>query len=180
MRYQDAPLSACLLCCLILSAANVRAQTPVPPELSDPARQIARAEAPKSTSGENTKVTGIRMREAMKPKPQASPEPKVMDKKFMSLMIGLQASTILDLESTFHALKNCPPGYTCREGNPLMVPFVRQGRPASYAVTTGLNALAVWGSYKMKKRGNRFWWVPMAAQIGIHTFAAARNFRTAR
>lgn len=106
-------------------------------------------------------------------------EKKIFDKRFYLLITGLQASTILDIESSYHTLKHCPPGYTCREGNPLLRPFVRLGHPAVYAFTTGTNALAVMSSYRLKKKGSRLWWVPMTAYIGIHTFCAIRNFQTA-
>ncbi len=33
---------------------------------------------------------------------------------------------------------------------------------------------------KLRKKGSRFWWVPMTAYIGIHTYCGINNLRTAR
>lgn len=163
--------------CLLLLPFTLFAQTPIPPANS-PAQPQAKEMAVVSTEEPAAPDTDKRM--ATKPfdnKTQA--KEKIFDKKFYLLMFGLQASTVLDVESSYHTLKNCPPGFTCREGNPVLRPFVNAGRPAAYAFTTGTNALAVLSSYKLRKKGSRFWWVPMAVYTGIHTYCAVRNFQTA-
>ncbi|HWQ34001.1 MAG TPA: hypothetical protein VNQ79_14220 [Blastocatellia bacterium] len=160
---------------LALAALTAQAQTPLPPELKTPAP----AASPQPMRGD--KGTAARAGGSADP---ASPDPqadtkKVADAKFLALMTAMQVSTIADLESTFHTIGKCPPGYVCREANPLLRPFVQSGRPAAYAFTTGINSLVWWSSYRMKKRGNRWWWVGPTVQIAVHTVAAVHNYRTA-
>ena len=156
-----------LCLCLLLLPLALSAQTPIPPITSSATTQ------PVAETDSRRAVT--------KPfEPSPTTKPKVVDKKFYALMLGLQASTMLDLESSYYVLNNCPRGFTCHESNPLLRPFVSAGRPAAYAFTTGTNALAVLSSYKLRKKGSRFWWVPMTVYTGIHTFAAVKNWQTAR
>lgn len=149
-----------------LTAMSIQAQTPLPAALLN------------SSTNDSERLKPNDKTSAATPDPQAD-QKKVVDAKFTALMLALQVSTVADIESTYHALGNCPPGYTCREGNPLMRPFIQSGRPAAYAFTTGVNGLVMWHSYRLKKRGSRWWWVGPAIQIGIHTFAAVHNYRTA-
>lgn len=90
------------------------------------------------------------------------------------LFAALQASTIYDMETTFRTLDRCP---TCREGNPIMRPFVSAGRPATYAFTTGINLLALHTSLQLRKAHKKWWYVPSAVAIGIHVFAGIHNSR---
>ena len=156
-----------LCLCLLLLPLTLLAQTPIPPT---------------TTSTDNQPTIETEQRKAVTKPFEQNPvaEKKVIDKKFYALMIGLQASTVLDIESSYYVLNNCPRGFTCREGNPVLRPFVNAGRPAVYAFTTGTNALAILSSYKLRKKGSRFWWVPMTVYTGIHTFCAVRNFQTTR
>lgn len=159
--------------CLLLLPLAVRAQTPIPP--SRPALLSTAVVSPGDKRTDKPAADA-----AAVAKDTAKDQKKIFDKKFYALMIGLQASTVFDVESSYHVLNNCPNGYTCREGNPFLRPFVHAGRPAAYAFTTTTNALAVLSSYKLRKKGSRFWWVPMTAYIGIHTYCGIRNMQTAR
>ncbi|MFN7927052.1 MAG: hypothetical protein U0Y68_03755 [Blastocatellia bacterium] len=160
--------------CLLLLPLTVRAQTPIPPSRPALLQTTARTTA---TDGNREEKNAAATTALSSTKPD---QKKVFDKKFYTLMVGLQASTVLDVESSYYVLNNCPAGYTCREGNPFLRPFVHAGRPAAYAFTTTTNALAVLSSYKLRKKGSRFWWVPMTAYIGIHTYCGINNLRTAR
>jgi hypothetical protein len=164
--------------CLLLLPLTLWAQTPIPPEVRNslPPQTKEKTSSPEDKDKRPAPNTA----DQNAPDPSSQPPPpsskKVFDKKFVTLMIGIQTSTALDLESSFYALKNCPPNYRCRESNPLLRPFVRSGRPAAYALTTGTNALAIWSSYRMRKKGSRFWWVPLTVSIGIHSAAALKNY----
>ncbi len=152
---------------LLLLPFTLLAQTPISPSTA-------------STDNQLTSETEQRKAVTKPFEPSSVTEKKVFDKKFYALMIGLQASTVLDIESSYYALQNCPRGFTCREGNPVLRPFVSAGRPAVYAFTTATNALAVLSSHKLRKKGSRYWWVPMTVYTGIHAFCAVRNYQTAR
>ncbi len=163
---------------LALAAIAIQAQTPLPPELKNPAPS---ASPQKPSDNSDSAATADALQPTTispAPAPQRD-EKKVADAKFLALMMAVQVSTVVDIESTFHTIGQCPPGYTCREGNPLLRPFIQSGRPAVYAFTTGINGLVMWHSYRMKKRGSRWWWVGPAIQIGVHTWAAVHNYRTA-
>ena len=168
-----------LIFCLLLPF-TLLAQTPIPPMATQNSAkpqvpvEIAHQPDERSTNDDEKRKS---VTKPFAQKPEA--EKKVFDKRFYLLMTGLQVSTMLDIESSYHTLKHCPPGYICREGNPLLRPFVRLGHPAVYAFTTATNALAVTSSYRLKKKGSRFWWVPMATYLSIYIFCSVRNFQTA-
>lgn len=165
-----------LYLCLLLLPVTLLAQTPIPSATPTAAKAQMNEALTLATDTDNEKRMS-----ATKPfDRKMAAERKIFDKKFYTLMLGLQTSTMLDIESSYHTLKNCPTGFTCREGNPMLRPFVQLGRPAVYAFTTGTNVLAVMSSYKLRKKGSRFWWVPITAYTGIHTFCAVRNFQTVR
>lgn len=163
---------------LTLAATAIQAQTPMPPELKNPAPSAS----PQMLSNNSESAVTADARQpkttSAKPAPQ-NDEKKVADAKFMALMMAVQVSTVVDIESTFHTIGKCPPGYTCREANPLLRPFVQSGRPAAYAFSSSINGLVWWSSYRMKKRGNRWWWVGPVVQITTHTVAAIHNYRSA-
>lgn len=169
-----------LCLCLLLLPFTLLAQTPIPSASQTAAKPQVKEEIALSTDEGGTTNDEKRMGATKPFEKKIEAEKKIFDKKFYTLMFGLQASTMLDIESSYHTLKNCPAGFTCREGNPLLRPFVQAGRPAVYAFTTGTNALAVLSSYKLKKNGSRFWWVPMTVYTGIHAYCAVRNFQTVR
>ncbi len=97
------------------------------------------------------------------------------DKKFIFTSAFLAGATMLDVESTFAALNKC--AGTCREGNPLMRPLFQSGRPAVYAVQGGVDVAVIAWSYKMKKDGNKLWWLVPVALGTAHGFAGGFNMR---
>lgn len=101
---------------------------------------------------------------------------KVVDDKFI-LVNGLMISaTIFDIESTYYALDHCPSGYICREGNPVMRPFVEKGRPAIYLVQGAISSGALAYSYYLKKNKSGAWWIfPPLALATVHTVAGTHN-----
>ena len=89
------------------------------------------------------------------------------------LMYGvLTLATVADVESTFHGLDRCA---TCREGNPIMRPFVERGRGATYAFTFGLNALTMELARRARNRHERHWYVGPMISTGVHAGGAAWN-----
>ena len=105
---------------------------------------------------------------------KTKPSAPKLDAKFISLAAAMQAATVLDMESTFSVAKNCS---ACREANPFLRPLVNSGRPATYAVTTGIDLAAFYVAYRMRKDGKRYWWVPMVAATGLHAGFAWHNYR---
>ena len=95
------------------------------------------------------------------------------DKLFWTLAAGAQAATIYDIHTTMRALDRCP---SCGEANPTMRPFV-SSRPAAFSASLGLSAGSIYGSYQLRKKGVRWWWLPLAGQIGVHTAMGLRNGR---
>jgi len=82
------------------------------------------------------------------------------------LLNGLQAGmAVLDVETTHH----CIADHHCREGNPLM-PSSQAG---ALGVNLGLVVYSTFVSHKLKKHGNRFWWIAPMAGISSHSVGVA-------
>ena len=101
---------------------------------------------------------------------------KVVDKKFLAVGAGLALASVYDFETTFHALNNC----NCREGNPIMRPFISRGRPASYVMSAAMNTAAMLAAYKLKKNHPKIWWIIPVCFTAGHVFAGSSNLRLAR
>ncbi len=100
---------------------------------------------------------------------------KTVDKKFIFATVFLTGATMLDVESTFAALDNC--NHTCKEGNPVMRPLLNSGRPAVYVVEGAVDVGLMAWSYKMKKDGNKLWWL-FPVVVGVtHAVAGGINMR---
>lgn len=110
------------------------------------------------------------------PSPPPTPSPTIT-KKEIALFTLLQASTIYDFETTFRPLKGCP---TCREGNPILRPFVKAGRPATYAFGTGVNILLFTATHQLRKSHKKWWYVPIVVHSAIHVWAGMHNQSVAR
>jgi hypothetical protein len=95
------------------------------------------------------------------------------DKWFWTLTAATQAATIYDLHTTRSAMQRCQ---SCYELNPVMRPFVAS-TPAALSAGLGLSSASIYGAFKLKKKGFRYWWVPLAAPIAVHTAAGIRNTR---
>lgn len=98
-------------------------------------------------------------------------EPKVIDKKFMTLGILAFATTSLDMELTQHCLQR----QQCVELNPTLP----TAHWAMYATNTPVNAGVMWLAYKRRKGGHRDWWVWPALDAGIHLYGVSTNARYA-
>jgi hypothetical protein len=92
---------------------------------------------------------------------------------FWTLAGGAQAATVYDIQTTRKALQNCA---SCIEANPIMRPFVGSS-PAAFSTSMGLTAGSIYASHKLKSKGVKWWWIPLAAQIGVHTAMGIRNSR---
>lgn len=82
------------------------------------------------------------------------------------LLHGLEAGmAVLDVEATHH----CIADHHCQEGNPLM--------PSNQAGALGMNlgivAYSTFVSHKLKKHGNKFWWLAPVAGISSHGVGVA-------
>ena len=95
------------------------------------------------------------------------------DKLFWALSTGAQAATIYDIETSLRVFDRCT---TCYEANPIMRPFIGS-RSTAYTTGLGLSSLGSFGSYKLKEKGVRWWWLPLVGQIGMHTVLGIRNSR---
>ena len=92
-----------------------------------------------------------------------------------TVMVGLlQGSTIFDMETTFRTLERCP---GCKEGNPILRPFVKSGRPGTYAFTTGMNMLSTYGALSARAQGKKWWYWPIVANVAVHVVAGVHNSR---
>jgi hypothetical protein len=99
-------------------------------------------------------------------------KPLTLDGKLLTLTTLSYASTLYDTRSTLSALDRC--ATRCVEGNPVMRPFVGTTSSA-YAFTLGLTTVTTYGTYRLKKKGVRWWWVPMTASTVLHFAAGVHN-----
>lgn len=99
---------------------------------------------------------------------------KVIDEKFIATSAYLVGSTIFDVETTFAAINN-----GAIEANPIMKPFIKNGRLATYGVQLGLDAAIIYASYKMKESSKfgRVWWVAPMFIGTSHTVCGGLNLR---
>src|SRR5215831_4772276 len=89
----------------------------------------------------------------------------------MPLGLMLAASTAADTITTRQALNNCN---ICREGNPIMRPFA--GNTAALTTVQAFSNLGIFAlSYHYREHHRKTWWIPVAAYIGLHTYAAYHN-----
>lgn len=91
---------------------------------------------------------------------------------FLALYLASAGATSFDIETTMAGLKRCAPA--CYEANPIMRPFV-DSRAKAYTVAMGLTSLSAYGSHKLREGGSKWWWVPMAVNIGVHVGFATAN-----
>jgi len=105
-------------------------------------------------------------------------EEKIIDTPFLVVSVFLVASTIYDIETTFAGIRN-----GAHEANPIMRPFVKSGRPATYAFAFGMDALAIGASYFIKKSGNKdmqkTWWLIPSFMATSHVVCGTLNLRYA-
>jgi hypothetical protein len=105
-------------------------------------------------------------------------EKKVIDKEFMAVGSYLVLMSVFDTETTFAVIHNGG-----HENNAIMKPIVNSGRPATYGVMLGTDALFMFIVYEMKKSSNptfnKTWWVvPMVAGT-THGVCGGLNLRYA-
>ena len=106
----------------------------------------------------------------------AAEDKKIIDSQFLSASAYLIVTTVFDMETTFAAIHN-----GAHEANPIMKPFVNSGRPATYGVELGLDALIIFMAYEMKKSKhkefNHTWFVLPMAVGTAHGIAGGLNMR---
>jgi hypothetical protein len=99
---------------------------------------------------------------------------KPLDPQFIAVSSYLIFSSVFDTETTFASLHN-----GCHEANPVMRPFVKSGRAATYAFVLATDAAVIYVAYRMRKCENpgfkKIWWVgPMVIGTG-HAVAGGVN-----
>lgn len=92
------------------------------------------------------------------------------------LGILLAASTTADVVTTRRALTSCN---HCIEASPIMRPFAGS-TPRLIAVQAGANSALFYATHRFREKHRRTWWIPIAATIGAHTFAAIHNSKVPR
>ena len=58
-----------------------------------------------------------------------------------------------------------------------MRPFIKAGRPAAYAFTTGMNALTTYAALSTRAQGKKWWYWPIVANVAVHVVAGVHNSR---
>lgn len=147
--------------------------TPDPPKKSPVDSDLSATWAsddknPKSPT--ELKKTKVILPPAAKPKTP----PIKWDWKAFTAVALLQGSTIYDMETTFRTLDRCS---RCKEGNPIMRPFIKAGRPATYAFTTGMNVLTTYVALNARAQGKKWWYWPIIANVAVHVVAGVHNSR---
>lgn len=104
-------------------------------------------------------------------------EKKVIDTTFITVSSYLVLTTIFDIETTFAAIRNSGG----REANPLMRPFIKSGRPATYAIELGIDAVVIFIAYEIKKSKKidlaKTWWVSPMILGTTHGVCGGLNLR---
>ena len=104
-------------------------------------------------------------------------EKKVIDTEFIAVSSYLVLMTVFDVETTFAAIRNSGG----REANPIMRPFVKNGRAATYAVQLAVDALFIYIAYEMKgskhKEFRKMWWISPSIVGTAHGIAGGLNLR---
>jgi hypothetical protein len=94
------------------------------------------------------------------------------DRALIALTSAAYATAAYDARTTTGVLQRC--GGRCVEGNPLMRPFA--GNPGSaMAFSMGLTSATAYGTYRLKQKGVKWWWVPMAASMAVHVACGIHN-----
>jgi len=104
------------------------------------------------------------------------PRPRVVDRKFVFLGVGLASAMSVDLYSTFTANALCP---RCREDDPYAAPFVSHGPGAAIAAGALFDTGVLGLMAAMRRSANpvvrHIWWLPSAAVITGHALAIRHN-----
>ena len=96
---------------------------------------------------------------------------RTLDSTLLALTAASYASAAYDAHTTLSALDHCA---GCFEANRLMRPFVGS-RASAYAFTLGLTSVSTYATYSLKRKGVRWWWVPMVTTTALHFAAGLHN-----
>ncbi len=89
--------------------------------------------------------------------------------------IAVYASSQFDAATTYHAIRSCPPGYICREGNPSMRPFA--GNVSIFPVMAGSAWAVDYVSRKISPNHPKLARTVRWITIGGHMVAGFHNLR---
>ena len=101
--------------------------------------------------------------------PYKSPERD--GRAFWILTTGTYTAGIADSHTTMTNQRE----WSGREMNPLLGPHPSNLR--TYGTIGGLNTLAVYSSWELRKHGKRWWWAPMAGSIAVNLWGVQNNMR---
>jgi hypothetical protein len=136
---------------------------------------VARAQEPEAASVPAVPNTQIQLPE-IEVTVLADPPPRVVDRKFVFLGVGLASTMSFDVYTTFRANAWCP---RCREDNPYAAPFVSRGPGATYAAgalfDTGMLGLTAAMRRSSNPAVRHIWWLPSVAVITGHALAIRHN-----
>ena len=112
---------------------------------------------------------------------RSNPEKKVLDKKFWTVAIALNAAMIMDTKSTFDVFERCN---KCYESNPYARPFVNRGPAVAFTAGQVFDIALMYTAFKMKGAEHpafrKIWWViPVSMTLG-HLAAYQHNIHVAR
>jgi hypothetical protein len=113
---------------------------------------------------------------------RSNPEEKpVLDKKFWTVAIALNAAQVMDTKSTFDVFARCN---KCYEANPYARPFVNRGPAVAFTAGQAFDIGLMYTAAKMKGSKHpvfrNIWWViPVSMTIG-HLAAYQHNIHVAR
>ena len=105
------------------------------------------------------------------PSSSSKPGLATADGKFLFLASAYTAALVADYETT----QSCLARGACRELNPVF--GSHPSRLRMYAIGGAISAGTIYGSYYLKKKRKRYWWVPLVAGTVVHGYLAYRNSR---
>ncbi len=101
------------------------------------------------------------------------------NKAFWALNVVMVGAVIYDMETTLYTFRKCAEYkemVSCREGDPLLRPFIKHGRPAIYAFQAAVTAGRIYMAYRLRKQGKHLRWiVPTIVAMGIHSAYGSKN-----
>ena len=103
---------------------------------------------------------------------EGPPEPAhVVDSRFLYVNVGYALAFAYDGGTTQWFLRNT----RAHEVNPLFGRYPSTAR--LWGEGSALTAATIFGSYELRKHHSRFWWLPPAVGIAVHSFAGSHNLR---
>ncbi|MBI2674681.1 MAG: hypothetical protein HYX22_03030 [Candidatus Yanofskybacteria bacterium] len=100
---------------------------------------------------------------------------RIADGAFWTAVTFMGASKVFDIESTFYNIGNG----AIVEANPLMRPFINNGRHATYLISAAAVSVMSLATYELKKQ-TKWWWVLPVGVVSAQTWVGIHNIRITR